>query len=181
MIPNLAPAPVLETPRLLLRAPERADMPAFLAYATSARTRFVGGPKTPAAAVEKFAGMIGQWVLRGFGRFVLVERAGGAPIGHAGPLQMDESAVPELTWSLWSAQAEGRGLAREAAQAVATWVFGPLGLPLATTVIHRDNLPSHAIAARIGGVPRPDLPGHLGPDFVTYHFGPQAQAQGGLT
>ena len=173
MTPALAHTPVLETPRLVLRAPQAADLPAFVAFATSARTGFVGGPKTPAQAVEKFAGMIGQWVLRGFGRFVLVERASGAAIGHAGPLQMDEAVAPELTWSLWSAQAERRGLAFEAAQAIAAWVFGPLGLAFATTVIHRDNLRSHRIATGIGGAPRPEIAGHMGPDFVTYHFGPQ--------
>ena len=166
-------APVLDTARLILRAPEAADLPAFVTYATSARTAFVGGPKAPAQAVEKFAGMIGQWVLKGFGRFVLVERESGAAIGHAGPLQMEARVAPELTWSLWRADAEGRGLAFEAAQAVAAWVFGPLGLRFATTVIHRDNLRSHRIATGIGGTPRADLPGHLGADFLTYHFGPE--------
>lgn len=173
MTPALAHTPVLDTARLILRAPQAGDLAAFVAYATSARTAFVGGPKAPAQAVEKFAGMIGQWVLRGFGRFVLVDRASGAAIGHAGPLQMEAQVAPELTWSLWRADAEGRGLAFEAARAVSDWVFGPLGVQFATTVIHRDNLRSHRIATGIGGTPRPDLPGHLGADFVTYHFGPE--------
>ena len=58
--------------------------------------RFVGGPKTVAQAVEKFAGMIGQWVLHGYGRFTLTRRDTGAPIGHVGPLMLAEAEMPEF-------------------------------------------------------------------------------------
>jgi RimJ/RimL family protein N-acetyltransferase len=176
MTPALAHTPVLETDRLILRAPVAQDAGAFVAYATSARTRFVGGAKTAPQAVEKFAGMIGQWVLRGFGRFILTLRATGAPIGHAGPLQMDTTHAPELTWSLWDAAHEGQGLAREAARAVHDWCFGALGWRLATTIVHRDNIASHRIALGLGGVGRTDLPTPLGAGFTTYRFGPDRNA-----
>ncbi|MCH8467133.1 MAG: GNAT family N-acetyltransferase [Roseinatronobacter sp.] len=170
MTPALAHTPVLETARLVLRAPVADDLPAFLAYATSARTRFVGGPKTAAQAVEKFAGMIGQWVLRGYGRFTITRRDGGAAIGHVGPLMMAPAEMPEFTWSLWGADVEGQGLGREAAHAMAAWAFGPLGLAQASTIIHDGNAASHRIAASLGGVARPDWPAHFGADFTTYHF-----------
>lgn len=170
MTPALAHTPVLETARLILRAPQAGDLDAFVAYATSARTRFVGGPRTPAQAAEKFAGMIGQWVLRGFGRLVLTLRGTGTPIGHAGPLQMDGAQPPELTWSLWDAAHERQGLTLEAARAIADWSFGPLGLRHATTQIHRDNTASHRIARHVGGIARPGQGTHLGPDFVQYDF-----------
>lgn len=163
-------APVLDTPRLVLRAPLADDLSAFIAYATSARTRFVGGPKTAAQAVEKFAGMIGQWVLRGYGRFTITRRETGAPIGHVGPLMLDQAEMPEFTWSLWDANAEGQRLGLEAAQAMTTWAFGPLGLTQASTIIHACNIASHRIAAHLGGVARPDWPAHFGPEFTTYHF-----------
>lgn len=162
--------PVLETDRLILRTPQADDLPAFVAFATSARTRFVGGPKTVAQAVEKFAGMIGQWVLRGYGRFTITRRDTGAAIGHVGPLMMAEAEMPELTWTLWDGAQEGQGVTTEAAQAVARWVFGPLGLTQASTIIHVQNIASHRIAARLGGVARPDWPAEPGPDFTTYHF-----------
>lgn len=174
MTPSLAHTPLLDTARLVLRAPQADDLPAFVAYATSARTRFVGGPKTAAQAVEKFAGMIGQWVLRGYGRFTLTRRDTGAPIGHAGPLMLAEATMPEFTWSLWDAEAEGQGFAMEAAQAATAWAFGPLGLTQASTIIHVDNTASHRIAARLGGVLRPDWPAHLGPEFTSYHFTKEA-------
>lgn len=172
MMPTLAHTPVLETERLVLRAPQASDLAAFSAYATSARTKFVGGPVSQAGAAQKFSAMIGQWVLRGFGRFTLVLRATDMPIGHAGPLQMDTACEPELTWSLWDARVEGQGLAREAAQATADWVFGPLALTRATTIIHRDNTASEKIAARLGGQVMPDVPAYLGPDFRIWQFTP---------
>lgn len=176
MMPALAHIPVLDTKRLVLRAPQAGDLSAFVAYAISARTRFVGGPKTAAQAVEKFAGMIGQWVLRGYGRFTITRRDTGAPIGHVGPLMLAEAEMPEFTWSLWDAGAEGQGFAREAAQAMTAWAFGPLGLTQASTIIHADNIASQRIAARLGGVLRPDWPAHFGPDFTSYHFTKDAAA-----
>lgn len=170
MTVELSGAPVLDTARLVLRAPQADDLSAFVAYATSARTRFVGGAKAPAQAVEKFAGMIGQWVLRGYGRFTITRRDTGGPIGHVGPLMLAEAEMPEFTWSLWEANAEGQGFALEAARAATAWAFGPLGLSQASTIIHVDNIASHRIAARLGGLARPDVPAHLGPEFTTYHF-----------
>ncbi|MFN4102308.1 MAG: GNAT family N-acetyltransferase [Pararhodobacter sp.] len=165
---SLAATPVLETPRLILRAPQASDFPAFAAYAASERTRFVGGAKPHSAAFEKFASMIGHWPLRGFGRFVLVEKASGAPLGHAGPLQLDEAMLPELTWTLWSGAAEGQGFAREAMEAVLPWMR-ELGVPEARSEVHRDNARSHRLALALGGVPCPELSGWM-PGAMVYRF-----------
>lgn len=170
MMPELTHTPVLETPRLILRAPRSSDLPGFVAYATGARTRFVGGPRDVFAATEKFAGMIGQWVLRGFGRFILTDRDSGAALGHAGPLQMDGAQPVELTWSLWDAAAEGRGLASEAAVVTTEWTFDALRLATARTQIHADNAASHAIARKLGGQPEPMMQAIMGENFTTYSF-----------
>ncbi|SDW23065.1 GNAT family N-acetyltransferase [Roseicitreum antarcticum] len=170
MMPDLTHTPVLETPQLFLRAPRASDLPALVAYATGARTRFVGGPRDVYAATEKFAGMIGQWVLRGFGRFILTDRDSGAALGHAGPLQMDTTQPLELTWSLWDAASEGRGLASEAALATTGWVFETLTPTVAHTQIHRDNTASHAIARKLGGQVDAGAPSVMGEDFTKYSF-----------
>lgn len=149
--PHLIGLPVLETERLTLRAPQAADWPAFRDYRISDRTTFTGGPKPEHQAAEQFASFFGHWVMRGFGRLIAEDRATGQPIGHFGPMQWQEGAVVELTWSLWSAAAEGRGLASEAALAMHKWAFGPLGLCCAHAEIHTDNAASHAIARRLGG------------------------------
>jgi RimJ/RimL family protein N-acetyltransferase len=170
MMPALAHTPVLETDRMILRAPLGSDLAAFTDYATGSRTRFVGGPRSAAQAAEKFAGMIGQWVMRGFGRLIMTLRATNLPIGHVGPLQMDSTKPTELTWSIWDSAYEGQRLTLEAARAMRDWVFGPLGLTHATTIIHRDNTASHRIATHLGGTARAPEPTALGPDFVTYDF-----------
>ena len=156
--PHLVGLPVLETERLVLRAPEPADWPVFRDFSLSDRTAFVAGGKTEADAFQKFAGMIGQWPLRGFGRFVLTSRVGGEPLGHVGPLQLLDGVVPELTWSLWSAAATGKGYALEAAQAVNRWLFGTLEWAEARAEVHADNHASHALARNLGGRQLPDVP-----------------------
>lgn len=148
--PAITGLPLLHTERLILRAPRAADWPAFRAYRHSPRTVFAGGPRAPEAAAEQFAALFGHWILRGFGRLIAEDRATGQPLGHFGPLQWGTGAV-ELTWTLWSAEAEGRGFATEAARAMRDWTFGTLGLPEAIASIHADNAASHAIARKLGG------------------------------
>ncbi|MGA0541109.1 GNAT family N-acetyltransferase [Neotabrizicola sp. VNH66] len=151
----------LTTDRLVLRPPMAEDCGAYLAYATSDRTRFVGGPRDRFAAIEKFAGMIGHWALRGYGRLILTNRATGAALGHVGPLNFADEEVPELTWTLWTATAEGQGIASEAALAACRWIARDLGFARAVTSIHRDNIASQRIATRLGGRATGDAAPHL--------------------
>jgi [ribosomal protein S5]-alanine N-acetyltransferase len=149
--PHLIGLPVLETERLILRGPVAADWPVFRDYRSSVRTAYTGGPKKPHQAAEQFASFFGHWVMRGFGRLIAEDRSTGAPVGHFGPMQWDDAGEVELTWSLWTADAEGRGLATEGAVAMRDWAFGALGLRGAIAAVHADNAASHAIARRLGG------------------------------
>ncbi len=149
--PQLIGLPVLETERLILRGPQAGDWPAFRDYRQSARTAFTGGPKKPHQAAEQFASFFGHWMMRGFGRLIAQDRSTGQPLGHFGPMQWDDGGEVELTWSLWTDAAEGRGLATEGAIAIRDWAFGALGLRGAIAAVHRDNAASHAIARRLGG------------------------------
>jgi [ribosomal protein S5]-alanine N-acetyltransferase len=149
--PQLTGLPVLETERLILRAPRASDWPAFRDYRLSPRTAYTGGVKKPHEAAEQFASFFGHWVLRGFGRLIAEDRATGQPIGHFGPMQWEDGGEVELTWSLWTADAEGRGLATEAARAMQAWTRDVAGLTSTIAAIHRDNTASHAIARRLGG------------------------------
>jgi [ribosomal protein S5]-alanine N-acetyltransferase len=168
--PQLIGLPVLETERLTLRAPQAVDWPAFRDYRASPRTIYAGGPKKPHQAAEQFASFFGHWLMRGFGRLIAEDRATGKAVGHFGPMQWEDDGEVELTWSLWTADAEGKGLATEAATAMRAWVFGPLGLTRARAEVHRDNSASHAIARRLGGEPSPDERPQWMPDGVIYQF-----------
>jgi [ribosomal protein S5]-alanine N-acetyltransferase len=149
--PHLTGLPVLETERLRLRAPVADDWPAFRDYRASSRTAYTGGPKKPHEAAQQFASFFGHWVMRGFGRLIGQDRSTGQPVGHFGPMQWDDSGEVELTWSLWTAEAEGKGLATEGARAMQDWAFRTLGLGHAIAAVHVDNAASHAIARRLGG------------------------------
>lgn len=169
--PTLTGLPVLETERLTLRGPQAGDWPAFRDYRASPRTAFTGGTRTAQQAAEQFASFFGHWVMRGFGRLIAEDRATCQPIGHFGPMQWEDGTEVELTWSLWTNDAEGKGLATEAATAMRDWAFGPLGLTTARAEVHRDNAASHAIARRLGGRIVSDLVPKWMTEGAVYRFG----------
>lgn len=175
---TLTGIPVLETERLILRGPVAADAEAFVAYYTSPRTQFVGGPKPAPLAYEKFCALIGHWSARGFGRFVIEPRALGFGIGHVGPLWLDTGELVEMTWTLWEPRFEGKGYATEAARAVMDWLRGAMGMTQMRTAIHRDNLGSERIAERLGGV---RVPGDVAwlPGAGNWHFDLTGDMTGG--
>lgn len=147
----LAPTPVLETARLTLRAPEGGDVEAWAAFATSDRSRYIGGPLSPALAWRAWGHVIGHWAMRGYGMFVLAARtAPDRPLGMAGPWYPDGWPEREIGWTLWAQAAEGRGYAREAAEATRDHVFGALGWTTAVSYIDPDNARSIALAERLG-------------------------------
>lgn len=144
--------PVLETPRLILRAPKLADFEGFVAYQISERSRFTGGPLDRNQAWRSFGHMIGHWVLRGFGVFVLQDRATGAAIGTSGPWFPEGWPEPEIAWTLWDARFEGKGLAAEAALATRAYAYETLGWTTAISLILDGNARSSALARRLGCV-----------------------------
>lgn len=141
---SLTGVPVIRTDRLVLRGFEARDLGPYVAYRTSARsTEAVDAVQ----ATHRFASMIGQWVVHGFGRLAICE--GDAPaIGHVGLLCHELGAVPEMTWTLWSEAHQGRGYATEAARAV---LARPAPWPAVPAFIRPENAPSRRVAERLGG------------------------------
>ena len=158
-------AETLITPRLILRQPKAADLPAYTAYCASDRSGFVGGPYDAVKAFEKFCAMVGHWSLRGFGRYVM-ER-GGEPIGHVGPMSLSDD-VPDLTWTLWDGSVEGQGYATEAAHATARHLLVDCKWNCLQISIVKNNSASKAVAQRIGAR-KADRPAPAWyPDAITY-------------
>lgn len=149
----LSGIPVLETERLILRGPRLEDFEAFAGFMASDRARAVGGPLDRAQAWRSFAGSVGHWALRGYGSFVFEDRAGGPPLGRAGAIYHEGWPEPEIGWSVWDPQAEGRGLAFEAAEAARAWVYRDCGWTTAISLIAGDNARSQALARRLGAAP----------------------------
>lgn len=157
--------PVLETDRLRLRPPAPQDVEAFVAFYQTERAQYVGGPMTPRQAWNFFGTEIGHWGLRGFGMFTVTRRDDDAALGIVGhwyPLGWPET---EVGWVLFDAQHEGKGIAREAAQACIDHGWDVLGWTSMVSYIDPDNAASIRLAERLGAtrddsaaVPKPEDP-----------------------
>ena len=144
-------SPVLETPRLLLREMDVGDLD-FIAslLADPEVMRFF--PKTYSR--EEAA----AWVRRqqeryardGYGYWLALEKATGAPVGQAGLIALEVDGAPELGigyiigGSYWR-----RGLATEAAAACRDHAFARLGKARVITLIRPENAPSLGVAAKL--------------------------------
>lgn len=167
--------PVLATERLILRAPEPADFEGYAAFYASERSVWEDGPLSRGAAWAEFAAAAGGWVLRGFGPFSVEARAGGRYLGEVGLYQPPHYPEPEIGWILM-AEAEGRGVAAEAARAVRAWAYATLGLATLVSYIAPGNWRSVRLAERLGAVADPAARSS-GPDAgVWRHPGPEACA-----
>lgn len=147
---TLGDTPVLTTERLHLRAPQAADWPAWRAMMASDRARYMGGPIGEEQAWRAFGHVIGHWVLRGFGSFIITRKGDPAALGMCGPWYPAGWPEPEIGWSLWSAAAEGQGLAAEAARAARSFAYDALGWRSPVSYIATENSRSIALAQRLG-------------------------------
>jgi RimJ/RimL family protein N-acetyltransferase len=165
--------PTLATERLILRAPEAADFEPYAAFFASDRAVWEDGPLTRDAAWMEFATAAGGWVLRGFGSFSLIDRASSRYLGEVGLYQPARYPEPEIGWIL-VAEAEGRGLACEAALAVRAFAYRSLGLGGLVSYIARGNSRSIRLAERLGAVADPMAPCCGDGSGVWRHPGPEA-------
>ena len=155
--------PVIETERLILRVPRIEDFDAYAAMGEDAENmRFIGGPAPRAVAWRKFLQMPGAWVLQGFAMFAIIEKSSGRWLGQLGPWRPEGWPGTEVGWAFDRA-AQGRGYATEAGRAAIDWSFETLGWSEVIHSIHPDNLPSQALAQRLGSTLRG--PGQLPEPF----------------
>lgn len=141
--------PTLTTERLTLRAPRLSDFDAYAAFRASERAHFVGGPDNQIKAWGQFIGLPGQWAIRGYGRWIVADRATDAPLGVVGLLYPMGWPEPEIAWSMF-AEGEGRGLAEEAALAARHYAYTTAGWTTAISLIDPANTRSVALAERLG-------------------------------
>ena len=140
----------LTTVRPILRPPTEGDAAGFIGFFASPRASVIGGPCAEHIAWPHFAAIAGHWALRRFGLFILEDKATGDAIGHAGAHQPGGYPEPEIAWTLWTDQAEARGLAQEACRTILAYTFGPMGWRTAVSFIRPGNTRSRALAKRLG-------------------------------
>lgn len=152
LLPDLTTAPTLTTARLILRRPQREDLPAFTRFMTSAPSlRAQGETLTAEQAWFGFLAGIGHSHWHGFGFFMVEDRQTGLPVGRVGLIRHSDWPEIELAWHLFEG-AEGNGFATEAARAVRVWAAEALGLGRLCSTIDRRNARSQAVATRLGAI-----------------------------
>lgn len=158
---------VVETARLLLRAPTRADFAAVEAFLASERAEFLTGDfGTPSARWRAFAASVGTWVMDGWGYWGVERKADGALVGAVGFSGPPDHPEIELGWDLYAGH-EGQGYATEAAAAARDWGFREAGLATFVSCIDPANARSIRVAERLGAVLDPDAP-RVEPDDLIY-------------
>lgn len=142
---------LIETPRLILRPPQREDFDAWAAFMGDKEvTRFFfGGPQNRGSAWRGFCCMAGAWHLFGFAMFSVIEKASGRWIGRIGPWQPEGWPGPEVGWGVvrdkW-----GNGYASEGAAAAIDWAFANLGWSEVIHAIDPKNRASQTVALKLG-------------------------------
>ena len=110
----------------------------------------------------------------GFGPFSVEDRETGAYLGEAGIHQPQSYPEPELGWFVLP-EAEGRGIAAEAARAIMLWARQSFGWDRLMNYIHADNVRSIALAERLGAI-RDDSAAHPGDTHCLVYRHPKPEA-----
>lgn len=141
--------PVIETERLVLRGPEPQDYPNFKHAFSSYRSRFIGGPLNAYDTWMLYAAEIGHWQIRGYGMWMIHDRASGKTLGMAGGWKPASWPEAELAWIIWPETA-GNGYALEATHAARRHFYDQLGWEGAVSYVDPKNLASIRLCERLG-------------------------------
>lgn len=161
--------PMIETERLILRAPRIGDFAVLEPIWTTERAAFIGGPMEAEDGWLDFNQMIASWLLRGFGALTVTARADGAVLGLVSIDHEWGDPEPEIGWLL-TEEAEGHGYGQEASAAILAYGLDLLGPGTLVAYVEDGNDRSARLATAIGGV-RDALPHPLDAEVAVYRFG----------
>ena len=146
--------PIIDTPRLRLRAFSEGDFAAYRALVSDPEVmRYLGDgrPLDDLAAWRQLATILGHWVLRGFGLWAVEERDSRRFVGQAGLLEPGGWPGFEVAYALHPS-VWGRGYAREAAGAALRHARVVLGRREIISIIRPGNAASVRVATSLGAV-----------------------------
>jgi RimJ/RimL family protein N-acetyltransferase len=149
--------PILETPRLRLRAFGEGDLADWSrTMADPEVVRHLGGsPFAREDTWRRILSAIGAWSVLGYGYWAVERKQEGDLIGQVGfaDFKRDMSpsieGLPEMGW-IFSPHAHGQGYASEAVKAGLAWADAALRAPVIPAIIDPDNTPSIRVAERCG-------------------------------
>lgn len=151
------PVPILQTPRLRLRAHCRDDLPQCAAmWADPQVTRFIGGePCGVQRTWARLLGYVGHWALMGFGYWVIEQQESGDFVGEVGLADFKRDIAPsmkghpELGFAI-AARFHGKGYATESARAVLGWADAHLPSSRTVCLIDPQNVASLRVVEKCG-------------------------------
>ncbi|ABC64723.1 GNAT family N-acetyltransferase [Erythrobacter litoralis] len=153
---------VLETDRLVLRSIDEGDAQLqFRLLNTPAVMEHLGGVKELHEIEAKHAKTMALFARHGFGFMMMVEKATGDLVGHAGLKRVDHPAAPnqgdfEIGW-LVREDRWRRGYGIEAMRAVVAWAFTRHDVPHLVALTSQRNAPSWRLMKKLGMERRQDL------------------------
>ena len=140
---------VLRTGRLVLTPVGGADLADLRAVKADPRVFAImlGGVRSPQQTAEELADDIADWAANGFGTWAIHEA--GQFLGITGLERRPDGRGIALRFALWP-DAQGRGLAREAAGAALRFGHRQVGLSRIVAVAREDNFASRMVLGGIG-------------------------------
>jgi RimJ/RimL family protein N-acetyltransferase len=166
--------PGIETEHLILRQWRGSDVaPNTVMLSDPLSGRFITADGKPVAdpmnGWRNAAIMAGHWILKGVGMFVVEEKSSGQFVGRVGPFFPPSWPGFEVGWGLANGF-RGKGYATEAARASINWSFATFELDRIIHSIDRENVPSQAVARRLGATIEGEtvLLGHPADIWVTH-------------
>lgn len=154
---------VAETERLILRTINEGDaalQDRFLN--TIAVMEHLGGVKEPHEIEAKHAKAMQMYAREGFSFLMLIEKATGDLVGHAGIKRVDHPHAPnpgnhEIGWLIREDRWR-RGYAYEAMRAIIKWAFGArVDAPFVVAITNPPNTGSWKLMEKLGMERREDL------------------------
>ena len=149
--------PIIETPRLRLRAFGQEDLAAWsVTMADPEVVRHLGG--TPFGREDTWRRILmstGAWLTHGYGYWAIERKEEGDLIGQAGfadfkrDMQPSIEGLPEMGW-IFAPHSHGKGYASEAVRAGLAWADEKLKAPVIPAIIDPENAPSIRVAERCG-------------------------------
>ena len=148
------PAPVLHTERLILRGFVAEDFAVKHAILEKPEVHaHLGPPLSWSEHWRRVVSGVGQWIVRGYGGWMVVRREDERLIGDVGLFDAQRGigfdGQPEMGWVIDSA-AQGQGYALEACRAVLDWAEANLDPTPIWAIIEEGHAPSFSLAAKLG-------------------------------
>ena len=144
----------LETERLRLRFMEERDLDAFAAmYADAETMQYIGEGKVlnRMDTWRSIAGVLGHWLIKGYGMWAVEKRSTGELIGRLGFLDVEGWPGFELGW-LIARPHWGQGYASEGSKAAYGYAMDTLKRERVISLIRPGNERSVRVAEKLGFV-----------------------------